>query len=104
MTSLQRDMDPEEIRALGWVDETGRVNDAFKTVAQGAATATWCATAPELDGQGGVYCEDCHVGEEVDGAPGQMARAGVLPHARDAEIAAALWTRSEDMVGERFPA
>lgn len=104
MTNLQRDMDPAEIRALGWVDEAGNVNDAFKTPAQGAATAAWCATAPELEGHGGVYCEDCHIAEEMDGAPGTMARSGVLPHARDPQTAAALWTKSEEMVGERFAA
>ncbi len=101
MTGLQRDMDPEEFKRLGWVDAEGNVNDRFKTVEQGAATATWCATAPELKGQGGFYCEDCAPAKPVDDMGKSMS--GVLPHVRDPETAKALWTKSEEMVGERFP-
>ena len=53
MTGLQRDMDPEEFKVLGWVNEKGEVHPGFKTVEQGGATAAWCATAPELEGEGG---------------------------------------------------
>ncbi|MEQ8747728.1 oxidoreductase [Pyruvatibacter sp.] len=102
MTGLQRDMDPEEFKVLGWVNEEGKVHPGFKNVEQGAATATWCATAPELDGEGGYYCEDCHKSEQV--TPERMAeiRGGVLPHAQNPKTAAALWIKSEEMVGERF--
>jgi len=102
MTGLQRDMDPEEFKALGWVNEKGEVHPGFKTVEQGAATATWCATAPELDGQGGFYCEDCHRSDIVDLETMAKTRGGVLAHAQDPKTAAALWTKSEEMVGERF--
>lgn len=104
MTGLQRDMDPEEFKVLGWVNEKGEVNEGFKTVEQGAATATWCATAPELDGQGGFYCEDCHRAEAVDVDTMIKMRGGVIAHAQDAKAASALWSVSEEMVGERFPA
>lgn len=103
MTNLQRDMDPAEFRALGWVDENGKVNEMFKTPQQGAATATWCATAPELAGQGGFYCEDCGRAELTDVDTMMTTYRGVLAHAQDPETAAALWTKSEEMVGERFP-
>ena len=53
------------------------------SVAQGAATTVYAATAPELEGRGGVYLEDCHVADD----PG---------------TARALWAASEAMVGERF--
>lgn len=33
----------------------------MKSVAQGAATTIYAATAPELTGQSGVYLKDCHV-------------------------------------------
>ena len=102
MTGLQRDMDPEEFKAMGWVDAEGRVNGRFKTVEQGAATATWCATAPELAGQGGFYCEDCAPAVPVEDMGESMA--GALPHIRNMEMAKALWTLSEEMVGERFAA
>jgi len=104
MTGLQRDMDPEEFKVLGWVNDKGEVHPAFKTVEQGAATATWCATAPELAGEGGYYCEDCHKSEVVDMKRMAEIRGGVLPHAQDPQTAAALWLKSEEMVGERFPA
>ena len=53
------------------------------SVAQGAATTVYAATAPELEGRGGVYLEDCHVADD----PGTER---------------ALWAASEAMVGERF--
>jgi predicted RNA-binding protein YlxR (DUF448 family) len=73
----------------------------FKTVEQGAATTVWAATAPELEGRGGFYCEDCHIAErtEVEGAA-----HGVLPWALDPKAADRLWTLSEEWSGEKFPA
>ncbi|MGR7003009.1 SDR family NAD(P)-dependent oxidoreductase [Yinghuangia aomiensis] len=65
---------------------------AMKTVPQGAATQVWAATAPELAAQGGVYAEDCAVS------------SGHAAWARNPESAARLWTLSEDLVGEKFPA
>ena len=32
-----------------------------KTVEQGASTSVWAAVAPELDGVGGKYLEDCQI-------------------------------------------
>lgn len=99
MTNLQRDMPDEEIRAMGWVDENGKVRDGFKTPAGGAATAVWAATSPSLDGHGGEYCEDCHIA-----APAQkdIPFAGVQPHAQDKDAAKKLWALSEKMLGETF--
>jgi NAD(P)-dependent dehydrogenase (short-subunit alcohol dehydrogenase family) len=102
MTELQRDLSQEEIRAFGWVDDQGRVNDRFKTIAGGASTAVWCATSPLLAGQGGVYCEDCDVAQAV-GADDQSF-AGVRPWAVDPEAAERLWSLSESLLGERFAA
>ena len=36
----------------------------FKSVEAGAATSVYAATAPELEGKGGLYLEDCHIGRE----------------------------------------
>jgi hypothetical protein len=63
----------------------------FKTEAQGAATSVWAATAPELDAHGGAYLADCAVAEAA-------------PWAVDPEDAARLWTLSEQLVGQEFPA
>jgi NAD(P)-dependent dehydrogenase (short-subunit alcohol dehydrogenase family) len=71
----------------------------FKTVPQGAATSVWAAIAPELDGRGGVYCEDCHVAERTDD-PGVFH--GVLSWALDQEAAERLWGLSEEWSGETF--
>lgn len=68
----------------------------WKTTESGAATQVWAATAPELDGQGGLYCEDCHVAREK--ATPDTAE-GYLPYARDPEAARRLWEVSERLVG-----
>jgi len=71
----------------------------WKQPAQGAATQVWAATAPELDGRGGLYLEDCHV---AGPSPDSNAPAGYAPWALDAAGAERLWGMSEEMVGERF--
>jgi ABC-type Fe3+/spermidine/putrescine transport system ATPase subunit len=52
----------------------------FLTPAQGAATSVWAATAPELEGRGGRYLEDCNEG--LPATPGDRI-SGWAPHARD---------------------
>jgi len=68
----------------------------LKTPEQGAATSVWAATRPELDGIGGVYCEDCEVAlpqTETDGTK------GVAPWAMDPQAAERLWLLSEQLTG-----
>lgn len=100
MTDLQRYMPEEEKRAMGWIDEHGNVNERFKTPSQGAATSVWCAASAQLDGMGGVYCEDCDVAELV--APESKDFSGVRPWAIDAELADKLWSLSERMTATKF--
>lgn len=100
MTDLQRYMPEEEKRAMGWIDADGNVDARFKTPSQGAATSVWCATNAQLDGEGGVYCEDCDIAEQV--APDFKAFTGVRPWAIDPVLADKLWTLSEQMTGVRF--
>lgn len=102
MTDLQRYMPEEEKRAMGWVDEHGNVNERFKTPSQGAATSVWCATNAQLDGKGGVYCEDCDVAKLVP--PDHKDFDGVRPWAIDPVLADKLWALSERMTGVRFDA
>ena len=71
----------------------------FKSVTAGAATSVWAATSRELDGRGGVYLEDCHVGEP---GPGGIDGGGYAAWAVDRDAAARLWSLSEELVGERF--
>jgi NAD(P)-dependent dehydrogenase (short-subunit alcohol dehydrogenase family) len=102
MTDLQRYMPEEEKRAMGWIDENGVINERFKTPSQGAATSVWCATNAQLDGKGGVYCEDCDIAVAVPAD--DKGFSGVRPWATDPALADRLWTLSERMTGLRFAA
>ncbi|MGF1456825.1 MAG: oxidoreductase [Alphaproteobacteria bacterium] len=97
MTDLQRDLSMAEMRALGWFDAQGRTPDLFKSPAQGAATAVWCATSPLLEDLGGVYCEDCNIAAITP--PEDRGYTGVRAHAVDPEAARRLWSVSEPMTG-----
>jgi NAD(P)-dependent dehydrogenase (short-subunit alcohol dehydrogenase family) len=97
MTELGRhltDEDRERLRTR--MDSTDFV---WKTVPQGAATSVYAATAPELEGRGGIYLEDCHV-SQVDDDP--EALDGVKSYAIDTAASAKLWEISEELVGEKF--
>jgi NAD(P)-dependent dehydrogenase (short-subunit alcohol dehydrogenase family) len=99
MTELQRHLPKQEMIAMGWMDDQGNVDDRFKTPEQGAATSVWAATSPQLDGMGGVYCEDCDIADPVD-LDGPFARfRGVNPHAVDRDEAAKLWALSAELTG-----
>jgi NAD(P)-dependent dehydrogenase (short-subunit alcohol dehydrogenase family) len=99
-TELGRHMTPEIMQQM--MDRiAGQVGTfTFKSVEQGAATTVWAATVADPDEIGGRYCEDCHVAEPTDDP---VAMNGVRPHAQDPAAAAALWARSEQLVGETFP-
>jgi NAD(P)-dependent dehydrogenase (short-subunit alcohol dehydrogenase family) len=100
MTDLQRYMLEEEKRAMGWIDEHGKVNELFKSPSQGAATSVWCAANMQLDGKGGVYCEDCDIARLVPAD--DKGFVGVRPWAIDPALADQLWLLSERMTGLRF--
>ena len=86
-TDLARHYDPEELKL---VIERARRIGSFKTVEQGAATTIWCATSPQLDGLGGVYCENCDIASvKTEGDD------GVRPYAIDPATAERLWAWSE---------
>ena len=98
-TPLQRHLTDEEMRAFGWIDEQGRVNDRFKTPEQGAATSVWAAVAPELEGVGGLYLENCNQALLwTEANPFE----GVMPHALDPDAAERLWAASEETTGARL--
>ena len=97
-TDLARHMTPAELRALGAViDENGNrpatPGPGYKTVPEGAATQVWCATSPQLDGKGGVYCEDVDIA--LPAPADTKGLTGVLPWAIDPDLAERLWTASE---------
>jgi NAD(P)-dependent dehydrogenase (short-subunit alcohol dehydrogenase family) len=104
-TGLSQYLSPEVLRAAGLVDEHGKPTldpaKGLKTVEQGAATSVWCATSPQLDGMGGVYCQDCDiaplVSEENAANPFGSIPLGVMPHAVDPQAAERLWRLSEQL-------
>ncbi len=103
MTNLSRHLSKADEQALidsirAAAEARGEAPEPFKTIPQGAATSCWAASAPELDGKGGVYCEDCHVADVDDTYTG----GGVRSYAVDPDTADRLWSLSEDMVGETF--
>lgn len=97
-TDLGRSLSREEGEAV--VANARRVPGGFKTVAEGAATTIWCATSPQLEGKGGVYCEDCDIALAVPADHPQPR--GVRPWATSAADAERLWTLSEGWTGVRF--
>ncbi|WOJ92766.1 oxidoreductase [Congregibacter variabilis] len=99
MTPLQRHLPKEEMIAMGWIDEAGTVNAIFKNTEQGAATTVWAATAPDLEGHGGVYCEDCNIANSTEVGSDTARYQGVDAHAVDAEEARKLWALSELLTG-----
>ena len=99
-TPLQRHLTMDEQIAMGWYDKDGNVNPLFKSTEEGAATSVWCAVSPLLEGEGGVYCEDCNIAKLWE--DGMAPYSGVRPHAVDRAKAAALWAASEAMTGVTF--
>jgi hypothetical protein len=53
-------------------------------------------TSPQLDGKGGIYCQDCDIAELI---PGDFALpTGMAPWACDPELAEKLWELSEQLI------
>lgn len=98
MTPLQRHLPIEEQKAMGWIDDAGKVRDGFKTTEQGASTSVWAAVGPELDGVGGLYLEDCN---QALPWTKETPWSGVMPYALDVDSADRLWALSEETVGAR---
>ncbi len=92
LTALGKFMTPEETEA-----RVMRARDRLKTVEQGAATTVWVAVSRQLDGFGGVYCEDCNIAQPMP-AESQEPR-GVRPWAMDPALAERLWALSEEITG-----
>lgn len=102
VTDLLRHMPQAEIEAHNIIDENGKPiidpENNKKTPQQGAATSVWCATSSQLDGMGGVYCQDCEIARALpsDESPEMH---GVRPRATDPVAAGRLWQLSQQMTG-----
>jgi hypothetical protein len=69
-TELDRHIDSSRLEKI--VEEInqqlaaqGKAPLQFNTVPQGAATSVWAAVVAPADEIGGLYCENCHVGQIV---------------------------------------
>ncbi|MGK2948241.1 MAG: SDR family NAD(P)-dependent oxidoreductase [Acidimicrobiales bacterium] len=93
-TELSRHLTEESMAAFRAMQRPGE-RTVMKSVPQGAATTVYAATSPDLDGQGGLYLEDCHVASVTDDP---TERGGVRAYALDPERADALWAVSEQLV------
>ncbi|MGO4355112.1 SDR family NAD(P)-dependent oxidoreductase [Rhizobium sp. RAF36] len=107
LTDLSRHLTSDDLAAFG-VQRRGNgtmvVNEEakgfFKTVGEGAATTIWCGFDVQLEGKGGVYCEDCDIAQAVPCE--DKGFGGVCPWAIDAGAAERLWKLSEKMTGVMF--
>jgi hypothetical protein len=81
----------------------GKAAFQWKTIPQGAAISVWAGVVAPANEVGGKYCENCHVGQVVaDDVIISAISEGVRGYALDSTIAAALWKKSQEMVGESF--
>jgi NAD(P)-dependent dehydrogenase (short-subunit alcohol dehydrogenase family) len=95
-TGLQEQyLTPEEIRAR-YYDAAGNLLPSFKTPEQGAATTVWASVAPELEGIGGLYLEDCQQAVPYNAEISTLT--GYMPYALNADHAEQLWTIAEKLV------
>ena len=102
-TNLGRHMTADDLAMMRKMIEQNtppgtQPESTMKSIAQGAATTCYAATAPALEGKGGLYCEDCHVAAVRDDDP----KGSVKSYAVDPDKAERLWTLSETLVGETF--
>ncbi|KAA8566954.1 hypothetical protein MFRU_007g01190 [Monilinia fructicola] len=98
-SGIQRHLNPKEVADYA---ATERVKKTMKSLEQGAATTVLASIGKELEGNGGVYLENCEVAglypsdREYDHIPDVP---GYAKHAFDEEKEHKLWLDSLRMVG-----
>ncbi len=96
-TKLGRHVTFEDAVKLGWINEDGTLPQGrMKTVEEGAATPVWAAIAPELEGRGGLYLEDCAIAPIW--SPPMPSGWGVTASSLDPEAARRLWQTTENLL------
>jgi NAD(P)-dependent dehydrogenase (short-subunit alcohol dehydrogenase family) len=98
ITELGRYMTKETFAALP-AARAGQ-QTIWKSIPAGAATSVWAGFVADAAAIGGRYCQDCRVAATTDDP---ASREGVFAYALDPDTAKALWSRSEELVGESFP-
>jgi NAD(P)-dependent dehydrogenase (short-subunit alcohol dehydrogenase family) len=96
-TNLGRHVTFEDAVRLGWVNEDGSLpHGRMKTLEEGAASPVWTAVAPELEGKGGLYVEDCAIAALW--SPALPPGWGVAAASLDADAARRLWDVAEPLI------
>ena len=100
MTNLGRHLTAEDFAVMeaNIKKRAGGTAVQMKTPAQGAATTVFAATSIELEGNGGIYLEDCQV-SNINDDPVNAA-TGVRSYALNADDAKRLWTLTENLINE----
>jgi NAD(P)-dependent dehydrogenase (short-subunit alcohol dehydrogenase family) len=107
-TELGRHIDHDRISTLieqmnQELAKEGKPPFQWKTIPQGAATSVWAGIVAPANEVASKYCENCHAGHVVaDDVIISAISEGVRGYALDSTNAAALWKKSEEMVGETF--
>lgn len=114
-TGLEKHVPVADLIAAGVMNTQGvpQIDPAkdVKSIPMGAATQVWCATSPQLNGMGGVFCIDSEIAPLMRVDPENFSVAeshsgerdnGVAQYAVDHQAAEALWTLSEQLTGTNF--
>ena len=92
-TDLSRHQSAEDRERAKALRDSGKLH--YKSVAAGAATSVYAATAPELAGRSGAYLVDCGIARvSADARDFNVVR----PYALDPALAERLWSVSETLV------
>lgn len=91
-TELGRNMPPEQLKDM--LQKFPHV----KTLEQGASTSVWAAVAPELDGVGGKYLENCQVSKISTPEAVSKENEGHLEYAVNLDNARKFWDLSIEWI------
>lgn len=94
LTDLGRYMSEDDINDMLSIEGPAIT---FKEIECGAATSVWAAVSPELEGRGGLYLEDCRVGEQLGL---EQPLEGYCDFALDADNATRLWQLTEELIAK----
>ena len=116
-TDLKRHLTNEKLQSLGVYDaDNNAIHDpskGLKNLEQGASTTVWCAVSPQLNGIGGVYCENTEIasidaiGDENNEQFSERMNnvdklTGVTSYALDGVTQIRLWSLSQELTGVTF--
>lgn len=97
LTNLNGDV-PIETMVDEFKKQFGDVTYALKSLEQGASTTVWAAVAPELEGVGGKYLEDCKISKLSTKEEILKNFFGYLAYSVDKENALKLWNLSLEWI------